>query len=79
VPVREGLVAIGEVGLGGELRQAPQAARRLGEAARLGFRRAIVPASAPADLRGLDVLRAITLEHAVELLSAVPPTMRRVS
>ena len=43
----EGLVAVGEVGLGGELRQAPQTARRLGEAARLGFRAAVVPASTP--------------------------------
>ena len=40
-------VAIGEVGLGGEVRQVPAAARRLTEALRLGFRRAIVPASTP--------------------------------
>ena len=39
------LVAFGEVGLGGELRQVAHVARRLAEAARLGFRRAVVPAS----------------------------------
>src|SRR3954465_6519777 len=55
--VPEGLVAVGEVGLGGELRQAPQTARRLGEAARLGFRAAVVPASTP-DVPGIRLLRA---------------------
>jgi len=36
-PIKPGLVAIGEVGLSGELRSAPQTDRRLAEAARLGF------------------------------------------
>jgi len=36
-------VFIGEVGLGGELRPVGQVERRLGEAARMGFRRAYVP------------------------------------
>ena len=44
-PVAADLVAVGEVGLGGEVRQAAQTPRRLAEAARLGFRTAIVPAS----------------------------------
>lgn len=43
VAVRAGTVAVGEVGLLGELRPAPALARRLREAARLGFERAIVP------------------------------------
>ena len=46
-PLPDDLVVCGEVGLGGELRQVAQTPRRLAEAARLGFRRAIVPASAP--------------------------------
>ncbi|MEZ5219622.1 MAG: DNA repair protein RadA [Ilumatobacteraceae bacterium] len=46
------LVVCGEIGLGGELRQATQTRRRLAEAARLGFRRAIVPSSAPTDIPG---------------------------
>lgn len=52
------VVAFGEVGLGGEVRQVGQAPRRLAEAARLGFRRAIVPASvteAPADIELVPV------------------------
>jgi len=39
------LVTFGEVGLGGEVRPVPQLPRRLAEAARLGFRRALVPAT----------------------------------
>ena len=42
-PVIAGTVAIGEVGLLGELRTVTGVERRLREAARLGFRRAIVP------------------------------------
>src|SRR5215470_8629793 len=38
------VVAIGEVGLAGEVRRVPGVARRIAEAQRLGFQRAIVPA-----------------------------------
>jgi DNA repair protein RadA/Sms len=59
------LVACGEVGLGGELRQVPLLARRLAEAARLGFRRAVVPESAPAPPPGMRLLRAATVTDAL--------------
>ncbi len=59
------LVACGEVGLCGELRQVSQMGRRLAEAARLGFRRAVVPASAPEPPAGFEVLRASTLVDAI--------------
>ncbi|MFN2505742.1 MAG: DNA repair protein RadA [Acidimicrobiales bacterium] len=65
-PVPADLVACGEVGLAGELRQVPQTARRLAEAARLGFRRALVPASAPEAPEGITVLRASTLSEALD-------------
>ena len=64
-PLPPDLVAIGEVGLGGELRPVPQIERRLAEARRLGFRSAIVPRrSAPAGEKG--VLSAATLAEAIE-------------
>lgn len=44
-PVPEAMVAIGEVGLGGELRQVSQMPRRLAEAERMGFSLALVPAA----------------------------------
>jgi DNA repair protein RadA/Sms len=43
-PLPAGTVAVGEVGLAGEVRPVPGVERRLAEAARLGFRTAIVPA-----------------------------------
>ena len=42
------MVAIGEVGLAGEIRRVPGLSRRVTEAQRLGFRRAIVPAASGA-------------------------------
>ena len=43
IPLPPDLVAIGEVGLTGEVRRIGAVQRRLAEAARLGFRRALVP------------------------------------
>ena len=51
---RADLVACGEVGLGGELRQVAHTPRRLAEAARLGFTRAVLPAVGPRAARGHD-------------------------
>ena len=44
-PADPATVCFGEVGLAGEVRAVAQAELRLGEAAKLGFRRAIVPAA----------------------------------
>jgi DNA repair protein RadA/Sms len=63
-PVASDLVAVGEIGLGGEVRQAAQTPRRLAEAARLGFRAAIVPTSV-ADASGLELLRVGTVTEAL--------------
>jgi DNA repair protein RadA/Sms len=43
VPLDTETVAVGEVGLGGEVRKVPGVERRLAEAARMGFRCALVP------------------------------------
>ena len=43
--IKDDLVAFGEVGLSGEVRPAPQAQRRVQEAARLGFSQCILPAA----------------------------------
>ncbi|MCU1461132.1 MAG: radA [Acidimicrobiales bacterium] len=65
VPLPDELVACGEVGLGGELRQVAHMPRRLAEASRLGFTRALVPASAPDPPAGIAVTRVATLAEAV--------------
>jgi DNA repair protein RadA/Sms len=79
VAVPPDVVACGEVGLGGELRQVHQTARRLNEAARLGFRRAVVPASAPLELPDIEVRRVHTLGDAVRLVGAGDLGWRRAS
>jgi len=62
-PVRADTVAVGELGLGGEVRQVPHIGRRLAEAQRLGFTRAIVPASTP-DVTGIELVRVGDLDTA---------------
>jgi DNA repair protein RadA/Sms len=63
-PVDSETIAIGEIGLGGEVRQVPQTARRLREAVRLGFTRALTPPSTPA-VPGLDVVPVGDLGEAI--------------
>ena len=70
VPVDQRTVAIGEVGLLGELRGVGGLERRLREAARLGFARAIVPRSGRstqgAPLAGLETVAVATLREAID-------------
>lgn len=66
-PLPADLVVIGEVGLAGEVRQVAQVGRRLAEATRLGFTRAIVPASASAKVQGIRVDTAATINEALSL------------
>lgn len=63
-PVPAATIAIGEIGLGGEVRQVPQPARRLREAARLGFTRALAPPSTPS-VAGVEVVAVADLADAL--------------
>lgn len=72
-PVPGTIVAFGEVGLAGEVRQVQEIRRRIMEAERLGFTGAIVPASPqglPEVPRGFRVVEVTTLQEA--LLAAFP-------
>ncbi len=71
-PVPADVVACGEVGLGGELRQVAHTPRRLAEAARLGFKRAVLPFSAPEPPAGIQVVRVGTLRDAIDRLGMLP-------
>jgi DNA repair protein RadA/Sms len=74
-PVPPDLVAIGEVGLSGELRSVAQVERRLAEAERLGFRRCLLPQASltrpgghgAKPKTGLELLPAATLREAIRL------------
>jgi DNA repair protein RadA/Sms len=61
------MVIFGEVGLSGEIRPVPSGQERLSEAAKHGFRRAIVPrANAPKTaIRGMEVLGVSKLSEAL--------------
>ncbi len=69
VAVDPQMVAVGEVGLSGELRAVSQLDRRVTEAARLGFKRCLVPKvgskiSAP---KGIELIPVGTLREAVKV------------
>jgi DNA repair protein RadA/Sms len=61
------LVAVGEVGLSGELRTASQMERRLIEASRLGFKRCMIPKTGPKvnSPKGIEIIAVSTLKEAV--------------
>lgn len=62
------VVALGEIGLSGELRRVPGLDRRLAEAARLGFKVALVPTGSQARAAGLRVVEVGTLSAALQVL-----------
>ena len=71
IPADTGTVLIGEVGLGGEIRGVGQLDVRLREAARLGFRQALVPAHHLKGLLrpdGLEVVGVRSLHEALDLV-----------
>ena len=64
-PLPPDLVVFGEVGLAGEIRQVSHARRRLTEASRLGFHRAIVPANSPDGIESMSIVKVATLSEAL--------------
>jgi DNA repair protein RadA/Sms len=66
VPVPADVVVCGEVGLAGEVRQVSQLTRRLEEAARLGFTRAVIPASAQVRVPELEVIGVGSVTEALD-------------
>jgi DNA repair protein RadA/Sms len=69
IPIDPHLVALGEIGLSGELRAVAQVDRRVKEAARMGFTRCLVPKSggkvSPIP-KGMEVIAVSNLKEAVE-------------
>ncbi len=73
-PVDQGTVCIGEIGLSGEVRSVNHLERRIQEASRLGFRRAIIPARSanlPASSKlGMEIIKAATAAEAIEIATS---------
>lgn len=69
VPIAGDLVAIGEVGLTGEIRSVSHMNQRLGEVSRLGFKKCIIPKGGSEKLEipsGLTVYRVRNIREAIE-------------
>ncbi len=64
------LIVFGEIGLAGEIRPVPNGEERLKEAAKHGFKRAIIPKSNQPQraIKGMKILTAQRLEDALEYL-----------
>ena len=69
-PLGQDLVVFGEVGLSGEIRPVPNGQERIREAAKHGFRRAIVPkANVPKEgVSGLEIVAVETLSQALDAI-----------
>jgi DNA repair protein RadA/Sms len=71
VPLPDGTVVIGELGLAGEVRRVGQMERRLSEAARRGFTRAIIPRGAGDGVAG--AMRTIEVRDLAEAIASAFP------
>ena len=69
-PVPSNLVAIGEVGLTGELRTVNQLEQRISEVQRLGFRKCVIPAHRAGDVQRYSNLQLIPARNIGEAIRA---------
>ncbi|MCX7927676.1 MAG: DNA repair protein RadA [Candidatus Omnitrophica bacterium] len=68
MPVIQTLVAVGEVGLAGEIRSCSQIETRIKEAEKLGFKQCIIPATVAKGLRtsGIEIIPVKSLKEAID-------------
>ncbi len=70
-PLGLDLAAIGEIGLSGEIRSVSMINQRLGEIARLGFKRCVIPAHVRGEIHEQKELRLIPVRNIGEAVAAV--------
>lgn len=72
IPVDSKTIAVGEIGLSGEIRSVSRICARVNEAARLGFTRCILPKSSlkqfTEEIKGIELIPVKTLGDALELI-----------
>jgi DNA repair protein RadA/Sms len=66
----QGIIAVGEVGLAGEVRNVAGVPRRIAEAERMGFRQAIVPAGSASGSASGSAVEVTEVEDVREALKA---------
>lgn len=67
--LEHGTCAVGEIGLGGEVRGVQQTERRIVEATRMGFKRIICPDARWPKIKGAQLVPVPTLDRALEKLN----------
>ena len=73
----QGTLFIGEVGLGGEIRAVSQLERRLKEGLKLGFKRAIIPASSLPLQEDFPGFKIIPVKKIIEVLKHLPQAIEQ--
>ena len=71
VVVEPGLLVLGEVGLGGEVRGISQAELRIREAAKMGFKRCLLPERNLAKLDAIEGMDLVGISEVGEALDVV--------
>jgi DNA repair protein RadA/Sms len=71
IPIEPSLLVLGEVGLGGEVRAISQAELRIREAAKMGFKRCLLPERNLAKLDEIDGIELIGIREVGEALEVV--------
>ena len=71
IPIDDETVAFGEIGLSGEIRSVSRVEARVKEAARLGFKRCIVPSAAKKQLKELGCIELIYVKTLGEALKII--------
>jgi DNA repair protein RadA/Sms len=69
--IEPGMLVLGEVGLGGEVRAVSQAELRIREAAKMGFRRCFLPERNLAKLDPIDGMELVGIREVREALDGV--------
>ena len=72
IPIDDGLIAFGEVGLSGEIRNVPRIIPRIKEAVGLGFTKCVLPYSSyktlNSDIKGIELIPVKNLKEAVSII-----------
>lgn len=71
IPINQHTIVFGEVGLAGEVRAGSHASIRIREAARMGFKRAIIPANNLSGIEEDDRIEIIGVRSVVDALDAI--------
>ena len=70
-PIPKELVAIGEVGLSGEIRSVNQLEMRISEVQRLGFQKCLIPAHSARQMKGQHALELLPVQNIGDALRVI--------